>query len=75
MNQNKQKSSVMGVKIKCPRFSECPLCYGCRNYSTSHAECAVCGSDMKKNVCNTSLHLSKTISNFITKNRVEIDSL
>lgn len=72
MNSPKKESDILGVKIACPSFSKCPICYGCRNYSSHMIECTECGKNTKLNVCNTSLHVTETISSMITKTKLEL---
>lgn len=74
MQQPKQPSHVKGNKERCPKFIMCPLCYGCRAYSTHDIQCEECvNENKKKNICNKELHKDDVISNFITKNKIEID--
>ena len=74
MQQPKQPSHVRGNRIGCPKFSMCPLCYGCRSYSSHDLECQECVSEnKKKNICNKELHKDDVVANFITKNQLKID--
>lgn len=73
MQQIKQPNHVRGNRINCNKFIQCPLCYGCRNYSTHDLECIACKEEnFKKNICNKALHRDDLIANFITKSKVEI---
>lgn len=70
--QPKQPSHVRGNRIRCPKFIQCPLCYGCRAYSTHDLDCNECSQENhKKNICNRELHKDDVVSNFITKNKIE----
>lgn len=73
MQQPKQPSHVRGNRIRCPKYSMCPLCYGCRAYSTHDLECRECEEENKKrNICNKELHKDDIIADFITRNKTEI---
>ena len=41
-NRNKTYHDVRGSKIKCINYQKCPLCYGCRRYSSIDPECRKC---------------------------------
>lgn len=59
---------VRGDKIRCVNFQKCPLCYGCRRYSSSDPECQKClAESKKKNICNVELHKADVTSKMITK--------
>lgn len=73
IKEPKKPSHVLGNQIKCLKFSQCPLCYGCRSYSSSDLDCIKCTEDSKKNICNTTLHKSDLINNFITKTNIKFD--
>lgn len=75
MNPNKPKRiyDVRGYKTKCINFQSCPLCYGCRRYSTVDPECIKCATNKKTNICNTDLHKSDLIGKMITKNTIVLD--
>lgn len=74
IQEPKQPNQVRGNRIRCPKFIQCPLCYGCRAYSTADLDCIECSEEnKKKNICNTELHREDLISQFITKNKIEID--
>ena len=73
MKEPKKPAHVLGNIIRCPRFIQCPLCYGCRAYSTANLDCKQCEANRKRNICNKDLHTDKVISQFITKNRVQLD--
>lgn len=66
--QQKNQNSARGAVVGCPNFSPCPLCYGCRNYSSAFLDCEECLNDNKKfNICNTELHQPDKVAMFITK--------
>lgn len=72
--QPKQPNMVRGNRIRCPKFQQCPLCYGCRSYSTHDLDCMECAEENKKlNVCNKDLHKDDVISSFITKDKIKIE--
>ena len=64
---NKSKSDVQGVKMKCPNFVQCPLCYGCRAYNSADLVCRICAKNKKKNICNKSIHKDDLIAKFIQR--------
>lgn len=68
----KTKNDVLGVKINCPNYIECPLCYGCRNYNSAIIECEQCAKNKKFNICNTNKHQNELIAKFITKTKIKI---
>lgn len=69
---SKQPNQVRGNIINCPKFIQCPLCYGCRNYSSHDLECIECNKNAKHNICNINLHKADLIANFITKDVIKI---
>ena len=74
ITEPKQPNQVRGNRIRCAKFVQCPLCYGCRAYSTHDLECIECASEnKKKNICNKELHKDDLISQFITRNKIEIE--
>lgn len=74
MQQPKQPSHVRGNRVSCPKYIMCPLCYGCRSFSSHDLECRECEEEnKKKNICNTELHKDDVVSNFITKTKIELE--
>ena len=73
VKESKKPSHVRGVMIGCSNFSMCPICYGCRNYSTHDISCEECAKNKKKNICNTDLHRADLIEKLICKDVVEIN--
>lgn len=71
-NRPKQKNDVLGRQAACPSYSECPLCYGCRSYSSANQECQLCAEDRKTNICKTERHLPKPMSMLIRKTKIEL---
>lgn len=70
----KQPNMVRGNRINCPNFVMCPLCYGCRSYSSHDLNCRECEKEnKKKNICNIELHKSDVVAKFITRNKIEIE--
>lgn len=66
---------VRGSLIKCPNFQMCPLCYGCRRYSSIDPECKICLEENKKiNICNKDLHRDDLAAKMITKHTIVLDT-
>ena len=62
---------VRGSRINCVNFQSCPLCYGCRHYSSVDPECQICLAENKKlNICNKDLHRDEVTAKMISKNNV-----
>jgi|GEM_PF-1478689 hypothetical protein len=73
MRPNKQKTvhDVRGSRINCVNFQKCPLCYGCRRYSSIDPECRICLLENKKqNICNVNLHRDEVTAKMITKGNI-----
>lgn len=73
MRPSKQKTvhDVRGSKIKCVNYQRCPLCYGCRRYSSIDPECQICLLENKKqNICNVNLHRDEVTAKMITKENI-----
>lgn len=69
----KKPSDVRGVRIACPMFEQCPLCYGCRAFDSTYEECRKCEDENKKqNVCNTHKHRSDLLARMITRPVIEL---
>ncbi|MDY6152205.1 MAG: hypothetical protein SPI06_02230 [Terrisporobacter sp.] len=74
MKERKQPNKVYGKNHNCPNFIQCPICYGCRAYSSSNLMCKECEKDMKLNICsNKELHRTDLMSKLITKNKLNIE--
>lgn len=74
MQEPKKPSHVRGIRINCNKFEMCPLCYGCRAYTTSNLECEEClKENKKKNICNTELHKSDAINKLISKSIIIVN--
>lgn len=59
----KDWNTPLGAKKHCPNFDPCPLCFGCRNYSSAVKRCQECYEDNKKqNICNRELHTETALS-------------
>jgi len=72
IQEPKKPNQVRGNRIKCPKFIQCPICYGCRAYSTHDLDCIECLEESKKkNICNKELHKDDIITRFITKDKIE----
>lgn len=68
----KTEHNVLGYQMNCINYVKCPFCYGCRNYNSQSIECEQCAKDFKKNICDTSKHLEKSISKLILKPKIII---
>ena len=44
----KTVNDVRGARERCINFQSCPLCYGCRRYSSSDSDCQQCLLENKK---------------------------
>lgn len=74
-SRNKTFHDVRGSKIKCINYQKCPLCYGCRRYSSIDPECRKCAKeDYKFNICNKDLHKDEITARFITKEVIKLDN-
>ena len=73
MKEAKKPAHVLGNIIRCPRFIQCPLCYGCRAYSSANLDCKQCEDNRKRDICNKDLHTDEVVSRFITKNQFVLD--
>ncbi|SFJ65494.1 hypothetical protein SAMN02799624_05401 [Paenibacillus sp. UNC496MF] len=57
----------------CSAFQECPLCYKCRNYDSSHQACRDCVLTEEKLHCNTQLHNERVLNVMIKRERIDLD--
>lgn len=73
LKEAKQPNHVLGKKMNCPNFNQCPICYGCRSYTTTFVECEKCIANKKRDVCNTELHKSDLIEKLIRKDEIKFD--
>ena len=74
MQEPKKPSHVRGVRVNCCNFQMCPLCYGCRAYSSSNLECEECAKENhKKNICNVKLHKADAINKLISKSVIIVN--
>ena len=63
---------VRGSLIKCVNFQKCPLCYGCRRYSSIDPDCKICLEQNKKNnICNKDIHRDDLAAKMITKDTIK----
>lgn len=72
MKTDKTRNDVLGVKLNCMNYIECPVCYGCRNYNSSDMNCDKCAQDPKNNICNISKHQTEPIARLITRTTINI---
>lgn len=75
MKEAKQPSHVKGYKERCINYSMCPLCYGCRSYSSSDLNCKQCEEDRKNNICDTKLHRADLIEKMISKTVIIVNDI
>lgn len=76
--RNKQKTAaeVKGALINCKDFDPCPMCYGCRNFTTNRVKCInKCGVNEKFDTCNVSRHRPDLLARMITKERIVVKSV
>lgn len=73
MKKAKEPSDVLGNKIGCIRFNQCPVCYGCRSYDSSNLDCRKCEEDKKMNICKRDIHNEKITPKFIRRDKINID--
>lgn len=73
MKESKKPAHVLGNISRCPKFIQCPLCYGCRAYSSSDLDCKKCEENRKRDICNISLHTDSVVSRFISKNVTKLE--
>ena len=70
MRKPKHWHDVRGWRIDCPRYTKCPLCYGCRAYDPSDIKCAKCRDESVKNVCDTSKHRADLLAKLIPREKI-----
>lgn len=73
ISKPKTVHDVRGSQIKCVNFQKCPLCYGCRRYSSVDPECAICIENKKTNICKTDLHKADVTAKMILKENIKLD--
>ncbi len=61
------------VHGKCASFHECPLCFKCRNFNSSHSSCRSCVLFEEGKICNTEKHNEKVLNFMIRRPRVDLD--
>lgn len=68
-------NTPLGAQKNCPDFDPCPLCFGCRNYTSYRIKCKACAEeDHKKNICKRELHTEKALSLMLkAKNQVRLN--
>lgn len=72
IKESKQPNHVLGFKERCPKFIQCPICYGCRSYSTHDIDCEKCAVNKKRDVCNKELHRDDLIEKLISKDVIKM---
>ena len=71
--QAKNPNDVRGVRIDCPSYEKCTLCFGCRAFNPHYEECRQCEAENKKqNICNTEKHKAHLVAKMITKTKVVV---
>lgn len=73
IKEAKQPNHVLGFREKCPKFVQCPICYGCRSYSSHDIDCEKCTINRKRDICNKDLHRDDLIDKLISKNSIEFE--
>lgn len=63
------------VAYYCSAFQECPLCYKCRSYNSSHEACRKCVLTEEKLHCNTELHSEHVLNIMVKRERIDLDGL
>ncbi len=56
-------------------FVECPLCFKCRNFDSSKAECMGCVLFDEALICNTFKHNDKVLNMMIRRERIDLDGI
>ena len=72
LKKRKEPNDVYGFRNRCPSYSGCPLCYGCRSYDSANLQCLECAKNKKNNICNKSLHKDNLINQLISKTKIKI---
>jgi len=73
MMKQKNPNDVRGMRISCPSFEQCPLCYGCRNFNSKYDDCRKCQSEnAKQNICKTDRHRPDLLEKMIMKEKIVI---
>jgi len=76
LNKQKTIADVKGSLINCKDFNPCPMCYGCRNFTTNRVRCVnKCGVNEKFDTCNTNRHRPDLLARMITKERIVVKSV
>ena len=74
--KSKRPEDVRGVRISCPNYEMCPLCYGCRAFNSKFVKCQTCKlENEKQNICNTEKHQSYLLDGFIKKEIINLDGI
>lgn len=56
-------NDALGARNNCPNFDPCPLCFGCRNYTSYVIRCQKCKEDNQKdNLCKRDFHTERALS-------------
>lgn len=73
--KRKNPKDVRGMRVRCPRFEQCPLCYGCRAFDSHSLECAKCERENRKlNICNREKHKPSILAKMIKREVIEVES-
>lgn len=73
MMKQKNPNDVRGVRINCPHFEQCPLCYGCRAFDPKYQKCQACKlENAKQNICKTDKHRADLVEKMIMKEKIII---
>lgn len=68
----KTQYDTWGAQHTCINYEPCPLCYGCRSYSSSWYKCRHCEEDVKNNICDTRRHTVKLLSRMIRRQKLNV---
>ena len=71
MTKQKTHRDVRGWKINCLNYTMCPLCYGCRNYTSGHLKCETCkDTNEKLNLCDTGRHKADLVAKMVKREQI-----
>ncbi|QHW35852.1 hypothetical protein GZH47_33720 (plasmid) [Paenibacillus rhizovicinus] len=68
---NMPRHKVHGV---CSAFQECPICYKCRSYDSSHMACRSCVLTQEGSLCKRELHTEQALNMMIRRERIDLDA-
>lgn len=62
------------VVHNCSAFDECPLCYKCRSYNSSHLACRDCVLAEEGSICNKEKHNEQVLNMMVRRERIDLDA-